>query len=110
MGGMLSHPAALRLPCVVRRLLLDGPAEDRHELLVGGPVLGRDGRSCFSEPVKGAMGQLGLVTPVAHFVPLRRQKGQVTAGTGVDRRLQLGKDGKLDLHARRFAGLLRADV
>ncbi len=68
MGGLSSHPAALRLPRVVRRLLLGGPTEDRHELLVSGTVLGCYSGSCFSKAVKGAVGQLCLIAPVPHFV------------------------------------------
>lgn len=93
---MLSHPAVLRLPGVVRRLLLGGPAEDRHELLVRGAILGRNCGPCFSEAVEGAMRQLCLVAPVPHFVakringerflPLRRQESQLTASAGVDGR------------------------
>ena len=65
---MFSHPTALRPPmwCVVCCLVVQPKIAMSCSSVA--PILGGYSGSGFSEPVKGAVGQVGLVAPVTHFV------------------------------------------
>ena len=72
--GVAGEAFPVGFPGVDGGLFRAFPAEDRHELMLGGAVLGGDRRACFAQSVGGALAQAGLVAaipePVAGAGPL----------------------------------------
>jgi len=44
------------------------PAKDRHQLMLGRAGLGEDRRGRFSEAVRRAFRQIGIIAPLTHLV------------------------------------------
>nr|WP_246754651.1 hypothetical protein [Rhizobium lusitanum] len=49
-------------------MLLRGPPEDRHQLIIGRAVLGGNRRARLAQSVGRAMEQVRLVAPIPHLV------------------------------------------